>query len=143
MFKLSLPKIIRILSLFAITLFITFLSQSKPSTTYAATCYSGECKSPKYACQNNTMCCTGGGCPSYVCVKSGCTFKIGNGCYGLKCQGGTVCKNRWKTWNCPPCKASWGGYCYVWSKCSGYKFTCEWDNCKTKDYEYCGETYKT
>jgi len=143
MSRLSLPKIIRILSLFAITLFITFLSQSKPSTTYAATCYSGECKSPKYACQNNTMCCTGGGCPSYVCVKSGCTFKIGNGCYGLKCQGGTVCKNRWKTWNCPPCKASWGGYCYVWSKCSGYKFTCEWDNCKTKDYEYCGETYKT
>src|SRR3989344_8823143 len=89
MFKLSLPKIIRILSLFAISLFITFLSQSKPSTTYAATCYSGECKSPKYACQNNTMCCTGGGCPSWVCVNSNCSFKIGTGCYGPEyCVGG-------------------------------------------------------
>ena len=140
MSRLSLPKIIRILSLFAITLFITFLSQSKPSTTYAATCYSGECKSPKYACQNNTMCCTGGGCPSWICVQSGCSYSSGS-CWQTVCKTCLVQDGCYKSgyWHkhCTYCSYHYHyGYYYNCSKkscseCGSYKTKCTAEPVKT------------
>jgi len=41
------------------------------SKAYAADCYPGECNPDKYVCQFGTMCCIGGGCPSWVCENNG------------------------------------------------------------------------
>src|SRR3990170_1630948 len=99
---MSQPPLLRIGRLLLLLLLLLFTAasivlfvQSKPQTAYAAQCYPGECAPNKYVCQNGTMCCTGGGCPSWVCAKSGCTYR-----------GGGVCEKSY-TYNCSP----WRTYC--------------------------------
>jgi hypothetical protein len=94
----SLPKILRVSLLLAATIFITLLAQSKPPTTYAVQCASRECEPDKYVCGStfgaDDMCCTGGGCPSWVCVQLQCqpiAGDLGWGCYEYKCEPGYDC----------------------------------------------------
>lgn len=69
---------IYIFSLAFIAMATAFLI-GKASTAEAKSCAWNECADNEYECQGGKMCCTGGGCPSWVCTKSGGKWQ-GNTC---------------------------------------------------------------
>lgn len=67
---------------------VVLVGQKQLFEQKAAQCDPAECNSPgEYICQNGTMCCTGGGCPSWVCEQqTGCTWNgANNTCDGTEC----------------------------------------------------------
>lgn len=88
---LAVPTLHKKLGLLALVSTLTFLAllffRPMLRSASAAQCGPNECKGPgQYVCQYGTMCCTGGGCPSYVCVRSGCTFFGGSYCVGCSAR---------------------------------------------------------
>ena len=57
---------IRIFSLLFILLFFVTILSSKKSLAFC----SPPCPSGTYECQYGTMCCTGGGCPTWECANT-------------------------------------------------------------------------
>ena len=136
--------------------FISLISQSRVPAAYAAQCYPGECAPNKYVCQGGTMCCTGGGCPSWVCNQSGCTFKIGSGCYGPEyCEDWdwvSQCTQYWDS----TCYQYWDSTCTLhrhapdwrnhWHGCLKWAGCYKWRGClKCVDWtrDRCGDVYNT
>jgi len=118
--------------LILIGLLFLFAKIITPSQPLAANCAPGECGSNEYVCQYGTMCCTGGGCPSYYCTSNGCTFFTFNGVSGC--------------WGCIRSSYSCNCVCDRWLNIGRIRICIHYrcQTCYTPcDWQWCGNAYRT
>ncbi len=97
--KLNTILLIRLL-IFITSAFL--LSFATKNVIYAG-CAANECDGPgEYECENGTMCCTGGGCPSNRCPAN-CTARIYSGYWTCNCTLSREVCSIPTPYDCEPC----------------------------------------